>query len=90
MTYVTSRDIVHKLKPTVVLICLLHSWIIHTLLVLDVKTEEDRLNIELIVIPYGDNQSVDPNLWNSSFFSVSLFGTEESLDKNIKNLTILL
>ena len=49
-----------------------------------------RSNIELIVIPYGNNQSVDPNLWNSSFFSVSLFGTEESLDKNIKNLTILL
>ena len=43
-------------------------------------------NIKSTVIPYYDNQHADPNLWDCSFSSISLFRTEKSLDKDAKNL----
>ena len=56
----------------------------------DIGTLTTRPNIESATIPYGDNQPADPNLWDGSFSSISLFGTEESIDKDVKNLAITL
>jgi len=47
-------------------------------------------NIELMVISYGDNQPVDPNLCDGSFSPTFIFGVNESLDKDSKNIALSL
>ena len=56
----------------------------------DMSTSTMRPNIESTAIPYGNNQPADPNLWNGSFSPISIFGVEESLDKDTKNIAISL
>jgi len=50
------------------------------------STSTMRSNIESTAISYGDNQPVDPNLWDGSFSPISIFGVNESLSKNTKNI----
>jgi len=42
--------------------------------------------LEPSVIPYQANQPVDPLLWNRNFLAISLFGTDEFLSGNAKNI----
>ena len=43
--------------------------------------------IEPSVISYSVNQPVDPQLWDSSFCLISLFGMNKYLEDNAKNIT---
>ena len=50
-------------------------------------TSTIRSNIKSITILYSDNQPVDPNLWDGFFFLLLIFGIDEFLDKDSKNIT---
>ena len=55
----------------------------------------DNFNISLepsppMVIPYSTNVPADPNLWDSNFTAISLFGTNEFLQSNVHNIACLL
>jgi len=43
--------------------------------------------LESLVISYQANQPIDPQLWNSNFCSISLFGIDEFLAGDAKNIT---
>ena len=43
--------------------------------------------LETTVIPYNPNAPADPQLWDGGFAATLLFGTEEFLEGNIKNIT---
>jgi len=43
--------------------------------------------MEPSVIPCAINQPADPQLWNGNFCSISLFGMNEYLEDNTKNIT---
>ena len=47
-------------------------------------------NLELMAIPYSENQPIDPNLWDSKFSPISLFGVKKFLDKDAQNIACLL
>jgi len=38
------------------------------------------------VIPYSANVLADPNLWDGNFTAISLFGTNEFLQSDIRNM----
>jgi len=42
---------------------------------------------ELLVISYTVNQPADPQLWNSNFCPISIFGINKYLEVNVKNIT---
>ena len=42
--------------------------------------------LEPSIIPYQANQPIDPLLWDGNFSAISLFGTEEFLNSNTKNI----
>jgi len=44
------------------------------------------LDLEPLAIPYQANQPVDPQLWDRNFSLISLFGTDEFLDGDAKNI----
>ena len=44
------------------------------------------LNLMSTALPYSANQPTDPSLWDSNFGLVSLFGTKEFLDSDIRNI----
>jgi len=46
--------------------------------------------MEPSVISYSINQPMDPQLWDGNFCSVSLFGTNEYLKGDLKNIVCLL
>jgi len=57
--------------------------------VLDRSNQEDpmpALNLMSTALPYSANQPADPSLCNGNFGSVSLFGTKECLDGDIRNI----
>ena len=56
----------------------------------DIDTFTTILNIKSVVTPYSDNQPTDPNLWNGSFSSTSIFGVNESLGKDSRNIVLSL
>jgi len=56
----------------------------------DINTSTMIPDIESIAISYGDNQPADPNLWDGSFFPTFIFGINESLGKDSKNIVLLL
>jgi len=56
----------------------------------DMDTSTTIPNIESIATPYGDNQPADPNLWDDSFSPTSIFGINESLDKDSINIALSL
>ena len=43
-------------------------------------------DIELSMIPYAINQPADPQLWDGSFCSISIFRMNEYLEGNTKNI----
>jgi len=43
-------------------------------------------DLEPLITPYWENQPTDPQLWNGNFSLVSLFGTDEFLIGNAKNI----
>jgi len=43
--------------------------------------------LEPLVIPYQTNQPIDPQLWDSNFCSISLFGIDEFLARDTKDIT---
>jgi len=46
--------------------------------------------LEPLAIPYQANQPMDSQLWDSNFNSVFLFGTNEFLVSNTKNITCVI
>jgi len=44
------------------------------------------LGLEFLAIPYQTNQLADLQLWNSNFASISLFGINEYLTSDTKNI----
>ena len=44
------------------------------------------LDLEPSAIPYQANQPADPQLWDRNFSLISLFGTDEFLDGDAKNI----
>ena len=51
----------------------------------------DNFNMSLepslpMVIPYSANVLADPNLWDSNFTATSLFGTNEFLQSDVRNM----
>ena len=44
-------------------------------------------NVSLSVISYATNQSIDLQLWDNSFCSVSLFKINKYLEDNARNIT---
>lgn len=47
-------------------------------------------NLELSVILYQEDQLANPCLWDGNFAPVSLFGTDEFLNGDTKNITYFL
>jgi len=45
------------------------------------------LDLGLSVIPYQTNQPADPQLWDGNFLLISLFGMDEFLLDDAKNIT---
>jgi len=48
---------------------------------------EPTHNIEPTAILYTVNQPVDPQLWDGNFYSISIFGMNEYLKGDAKNIT---
>ena len=46
--------------------------------------------LETSSIPYLINQPVDPNLWDGSMYSISIFGLNKLLDTDVHNIAISL
>lgn len=59
---------------------------IHISYVEDTTNKCTSQSVELLAIPYSTNQPVDPQLWDRSFCSIFLFGLNEYLDSNAKNI----
>ena len=45
--------------------------------------------LELSAIPYSVNQSADLQLWDSSFYLISIFEINKYLESNAKNIVCL-
>jgi len=47
-------------------------------------------DIKTSFIPYKDNSSTEPNTWDGEAHFISIFGTMDFLDIDVKNMLILL
>jgi len=56
----------------------------------DMDTSTTIPNIESMATLYGNNQPADPNLWDGFFFPTSIFGINESLGKDFRNIALSL
>jgi len=51
-----------------------------------VSTNESIPNTKPSIIPYQTNGPIDPNLWDSNFFPISLLGVDKFLNSDAKKI----